>query len=237
HGHHRKVVTMGEASKFGIPLHQIPAVLEQVQRLNIRVTGLHAHSGSGVRDPSVWAQQLEQFLALLKDFPEVRVIDLGGGLGVPERRDEAPFDLDQLDDLLLALDLPEQVSLWLEPGRYLVSEAGVLLARVTQIKAKAQYAYLGADVGMNSLLRPALYGAFHDMVNLSRPELPSTECYTVVGPICESGDVLGEQRYLPPSEEGDVLLIANAGAYGRVMASHYNRREPAREVILDALDA
>ena len=107
-----------------------------------------------------------------------------------------------------------------------------MLARVTQLKSKGQYHYLGISTGMNSLIRPALYGAYHDIVNLSRLGQKADQHYRVVGPICESGDVLGESRFLPASEEGDIILIANTGAYGRVMASHYNRRSPAEEVVI-----
>jgi diaminopimelate decarboxylase/aspartate kinase len=233
YGHHRKVVTSGAGSKFGIPLHQLDRVREIAARENITIAGLHAHTGSGVSEPEVWKLQLERFLQVLPDFPDARVIDLGGGLGVPERRDQAPFDLAALDALLASLPVPDGVELWLEPGRYLVSEAGVLLARVNQTKSKGEQAYLGIEIGMNTLLRPALYGAYHDIVNLSRYGQDATRRYTVVGPICETGDILGESRYLPESQEGDVLLIANAGAYGRVMASAYNLRAPAREVVLD----
>lgn len=231
-GHHRKVVTSGAASKFGIPLHQLDEVREIAERHGITITGLHAHTGSGVSEPEVWKLQLDRFLDVLPDFPDVRVIDLGGGLGVPERRDQAPFDLGALDALLGTLPVPEGVELWLEPGRYLVSEAGILVARVTQTKSKGEQAYLGIEIGMNTLMRPALYGAYHDIVNLDRRDQPATHRYTVVGPICETGDILGESRFLPESREGDVLLIANAGAYGRVMASDYNLRAPAREVVL-----
>jgi diaminopimelate decarboxylase/aspartate kinase len=231
-GHHRKVVTSGAASKFGIPLHQLEAVRALCAAHGISVSGLHAHTGSGVADPQVWKLQLERFLELLPRFPDVQVIDLGGGLGVPERRDQAPFDLPALDRLLGSLTVPQGIALWLEPGRYLASEAGVLLARVTQMKSKGEQAYLGIEVGMNTLLRPALYGAYHDIVNLSRLGEPARQRYTVVGPICETGDILGESRFLPASQEGDVLLIANAGAYGRVMSSDYNLRAPAREVII-----
>ena len=122
--------------------------------------------------------------------------------------------------------------LWLEPGRYLVAEAGVLLARVTQIKQKGDKRYLGLEIGMNSLIRPALYGAYHPIVNLSRLHEPPTWKVDVVGPICESGDVLGHDRWMPATEVGDVLLIDNAGAYGASMASRYNLREPARELCL-----
>jgi diaminopimelate decarboxylase/aspartate kinase len=108
-----------------------------------------------------------------------------------------------------------------------------LLARVTQTKAKGGERYVGVDAGMNSLLRPALYGAHHEIVNLTRLDAAASETATIVGPICESGDVLGRDRRLPPSAEGDVLLVADAGAYGASMASRYNLREPAREILID----
>jgi diaminopimelate decarboxylase/aspartate kinase len=121
---------------------------------------------------------------------------------------------------------------WMEPGRYLVAPAGVLLARVTQLKSKGEVRYVGVSTGMNSLIRPALYGAFHEIVNLTRADEAPTELVNVVGPICESADVLGHDRLLPPTREGDVLLIANAGAYGFAMSSHYNLRDPAVELYI-----
>ena len=123
-------------------------------------------------------------------------------------------------------------ALWLEPGRFLVAEAGVLLARVTQTKGKGQVQYVGLATGMNSLIRPALYGAYHEIANLSRLGDTADQTMTVVGPICETGDTLGNDRLLPAAAAGDVMLIGNAGAYGYVMASHYNLREPAGELIL-----
>jgi diaminopimelate decarboxylase/aspartate kinase len=122
----------------------------------------------------------------------------------------------------------------MEPGRYLVADAGVLLMRVTQQKDKGGFRYLGVDTGMNSLIRPALYDAWHKIVNLSRLGEPATALYQVVGPICESGDVLGTDRRLQEAQEGDVILIAQAGAYGKVMSSHYNLRDEAHEVVIDA---
>ena len=232
YGHHKKVVTAGADSKFGISLSDVDAVLEVLSAQGARVTGLHTHTGSGVTQADAWREQLERFLEVLPKFPHVGVLDLGGGLGVPDRRGKPSFDLAgldaMLDETLGGLDL----ELWLEPGRYLVSESGVLLARVTQLKSKGQYRYLGVATGMNSLIRPALYGAYHEIVNLSRLDDSPAENYRVVGPICESGDVIGESRLLPASEEGDVVLVANAGAYGRAMASSYNLRAPSEEVIL-----
>ena len=232
YGHHRKVITSGADSKFGISLAHLEEARDRLQAQGARVVGLHAHTGSGVINAEVWREQLDRFLELLPGFPDVRVLDLGGGLGVPDRRGKPAFDLGRLDELLAETAAAHGVEIWLEPGRYLAAECGVLLTRVTQLKRKGQYHYLGVATGMNSLIRPALYGAYHDIVNLSRLDEPATTHYRVVGPICESGDVLGESRMLPESGEGDIILIANAGAYGRVMASHYNRRPPAEEVLI-----
>ena len=122
--------------------------------------------------------------------------------------------------------------LWLEPGRYIVAEAGVLVASVTQTKGKGDVRYVGIATGMNSLIRPSLYGAYHEIVNLTRFDEAANEIVNVVGPICETGDRLGSDRLLPTTREGDVLLIANAGAYGYVMSSRYNLREPAKEILV-----
>jgi diaminopimelate decarboxylase/aspartate kinase len=152
---------------------------------------------------------------------------------VPEKTGQAGIDLRALDAALA--DIKQGLGdrkLWLEPGRYVVAQAGVLLARVTQTKGKGDVQYVGVATGMNSLIRPALYGAYHDIVNLTRLGKPATELVTVVGPICETGDRLGSDRQLPPAKENDVLLIANAGAYGYAMSSRYNLREPAEEVLI-----
>jgi diaminopimelate decarboxylase/aspartate kinase len=170
---------------------------------------------------------------LAEAFSRIESLDIGGGLGVPARPDEAPLDLVVLGEMLGEVKRAyPQFKLWLEPGRYLVADAGVLLARVTQTKRKGSVRYVGVDAGMNSLIRPALYEAWHEIVNLSRLDESGGELVQVVGPICESGDVLGSNRRLPPCREGDVILIAQAGAYGAVMASHYNLRAPAEEVVL-----
>ena len=155
-------------------------------------------------------------------FPQARIFDLGGGLGVPDRQGGRALDLAALDAALQSVRAGlDGIELWLEPGRYVVAEAGVLLARVTQLKAKGGSAYVGIATGMNSLIRPALYGAHHDIVNLSRLDDTALGVFDVVGPICESGDFLGHDRALPQAtREGDVLLIATAGAYGAAMASH-----------------
>lgn len=232
-GHHQHVHTAGVQSKFGIGLEDMERLRAEVRRLDLQVTGLHVHGGSGIRDAMHWQRVAVGLVEAANALPDVRVLDLGGGLGVPEREGDAPLDLATLDKALAEVRaaLPD-CQFWLEPGRFLVSEAGVLLARVTQTKSKAGVRFVGVATGMNSLIRPALYGAYHRIVNLTRLEETGCELVTVVGPICESGDRLGRDRLLPETREGDVLLIANAGAYGHAMSSRYNLREPAEELMI-----
>jgi diaminopimelate decarboxylase/aspartate kinase len=233
HGHHAHVRTAGVHSKFGVPLFEVEELERLARALGARIVGLHAHTGSGNFGIDTWIEVAETLARVAARFPEVAVLDLGGGLGVPDGPSRLPVDILALDRALAEFRTRAPAfELWLEPGRYLVAAAGVLLARVTQLKGKGQVQYVGVATGMNSLIRPALYGAHHEIVNLTRLAEPATETYEVVGPICESADVLGHDRQLPPTREGDVLLIATAGAYGHSMSSRYNLREPAEELLL-----
>lgn len=233
HGHHQHVRTGGTHSKFGIPLFEMDELARAAESAAARVVGLHAHTGSGNFEIQGWVETATSLAEAAAAFPEATVLDVGGGLGVPDRPGRLPADLEALDAALSGFrSAHPRFELWFEPGRYVVAPAGVLLARVTQLKGKGDFRYLGVATGMNSLIRPALYGAYHEIVNLTRLGEPGEHVFTVVGPICESGDVLGRDRVLPPSREGDVLLIANAGAYGHAMSSHYNLRAPAEEIAL-----
>ncbi|WP_376694063.1 bifunctional aspartate kinase/diaminopimelate decarboxylase [Wenzhouxiangella sp. EGI_FJ10409] len=234
-GHHKLVRTAGSHSKFGIPLGELERAQTLCRAHDIRIRGLHAHTGSGIMHPDNWHRSLETLGEAARRIETVEIINLGGGLGVPDRADELPLDMTAMDGGLAELkrQLPRSVRVWIEPGRYVVSPAGVLLARVTQTKGKGDVRYIGVATGMNSLIRPALYGAWHEIVNLSRLDESGEHVYNVVGPVCESGDILGLDRLLPRSNEGDVLLIANTGAYGAAMASRYNLREPAEELVID----
>ena len=233
-GHHEKVRTGGPGSKFGLPPEELDELRGALEAAGARIVGLHAHLGSGILEPTAWAV-LARLLASLaaRAGGGLRWIDLGGGLGVPERPGQPELDLAAMQAGLapIAAALPG-VELRLEPGRYLVAEAGVLVAPVTQVRRKGRAVYVGVATGMNSLIRPALYGAWHPIVNLTRHPAPADVFAQVVGPICESGDVLGRDRWLAAPTPGDVLLIGNAGAYGHAMASHYNLRPPADEVVL-----
>ncbi|MEM7084164.1 MAG: bifunctional aspartate kinase/diaminopimelate decarboxylase [Pseudomonadota bacterium] len=232
-GHHELVRTAGAQSKFGIPLFELEELQTLAKQFDVRIKGIHAHSGSGIMESGNWRQVGRVLSAAAARFPEVEIIDLGGGLGIPEKPGDPPLDMVNVDRALTTLrEEYSDYRFWMEPGRFIVAEAGALLARVTQTKGKGDVQYVGVATGMNSLIRPALYGAYHPIVNLSRLADTPSERYTVVGPNCETGDRLGLDRALPSCQTGDVLLIANAGAYGYAMSSRYNLREPAQEFLL-----
>ncbi len=232
-GHHRHVRTAGAHSKFGVPVEQVETFARLARAAGAVIVGLHAHSGSGIFDVGNWEGHASLLAEIARQLPDVRYLDVGGGLGVPERAEQAEFDLAALDAALeKARAGAPRLELWLESGRYVVAASGVLLARVTQVKSKGGLQYVGVATGMNSLIRPALYGAYHEILNLSRLGAGDAQIVNVVGPICESGDILGHDRLLPQAKEGDILLVANAGAYGRVMSSRYNLREPAEEICI-----
>jgi diaminopimelate decarboxylase/aspartate kinase len=233
-GHHQHVRTAGVQSKFGVPLADLDELESLARAAQVRITGLHAHTGSGIFNVANWTETGSLLAQLAERFPDVRVVDLGGGIGVPEHVGHAELDMTALERGIAGLKKRfPRIGIWMEPGRFLVARAGVLLGVVTQLKGKGEVRYVGIATGMNSLIRPALYGAHHEIVNLTRLDEAATQMVNVVGPICESADQLGVDRWLPPTRDGDVLLIATCGAYGFAMASHYNLRPPAREFLIE----
>jgi diaminopimelate decarboxylase/aspartate kinase len=234
-GHHEKVRTGGKLAKFGLAADALPDMLEAVRAAGARIAVLHAHVGSGITDVTHWPEVYAQLAELAEGIGGVSAIDVGGGLGIPYEPDGEAFDVEAFGRAMAQIKAAwPQYALWIEPGRYLVAEAGVLLARVTQLTEKLGLRRVGVDAGMNALLRPALYEAWHEISNLSRGEDGPLLDFDVVGPICESGDVLGRRRALPAAtRESDVLVIADAGAYGRVMASRYNLRALPQEEVLE----
>ncbi|MGV3740492.1 MAG: bifunctional aspartate kinase/diaminopimelate decarboxylase [Gammaproteobacteria bacterium] len=231
-GHHKFVCTGGNESKFGIAPNNVERATALLKQHKLEVVGLHTHSGSGILSVELWQDTASMLIEQIKRFPKVRFINLGGGLGITEKPGQKPLDLADLDKRLLSVKASHpKIELWLEPGRYFVAESGVLLAKVTQCKEKGKVRFVGIETGMNSLIRPMLYGAYHPIVNLTRLNEPNTGFAHIVGPICESGDTLGYDRILPDTVESDVMLIANAGAYGYCMSSSYNLRPPAQELI------
>ncbi|BCT92879.1 aspartate kinase [Lysobacter helvus] len=233
-GHHAKVKTGGVAAKFGLSLQRFDEFVALARTLDVRISALHAHLGSGIDDPQHWRGVYAELAGLADSVGTVETIDIGGGLPIAYTPDAEDFDLAAwragLDEIRAAYP---RFALAIEPGRFLVAECGVLLLHATQVVEKDGVRRVGCDAGMNALARPAMYEAYHGIHNLTRLADADTMNCDVVGPICESGDVLGHARPLPRATvEGDVILVADAGAYGMAMASTYNLRAlPAEDTI------
>lgn len=230
-GHHDHVVTGGPGAKFGVPLDRAADAYARGRELGLAVTGLHMHIGSGIRDPEPileGAAVLAELVGRLRsrDHP-VELVDVGGGWGVPYRPGDSGMDVGALADGVRGR-LPDDVRLTVEPGRYLVAESTVLVTRVTAVEPP----FVGVDAGMNTHLRPALYDAHHHVSSLEEREGPGRTVH-VVGPVCETADVLGRDRVLPAPRAGDLLAVHTVGAYGSVMASRYNGRPLPGEVLVD----
>ena len=232
-GHHEHVVTGGNFSKFGIPINDIEKVNEYSKKYNINIKGLHSHNGSGIKDISSWINTANILLEIANKFPSIKIINLGGGIPIKEKLNEDNFDFNKFQNSLNKIKKDFLgYEMWLEPGRYIVGESGVILSHVTQTKKKQKHFYIGLGIGMNVLIRPPLYDAYHEIINLTKYKERNTIIASIVGPICESGDKLGKDRNLPYTNEGDVMLIANAGAYVRSMSSNYNLRDIPKELLL-----
>ena len=236
-GHHEKVRT-GANAKFGIPIERVPD-LAATWAAEFDLVGVHAHAGSGISGDDLAAHRelVSRMGDLARDVESragsLEFVTVGGGFGVPYREDDPPLDLDAVADATRAALGPTDATLSVEPGRYVVADAGVLLTRVNTVKQARDATVVGVDAGMTSLLRPAMYDAYHAIRNLSadaaggsRETIP----VTVAGPICESADVLCEQRPLSRPDRGDVLAVGNAGAYGYEMSNTYNSRPRPAEV-------
>lgn len=233
-GHHEKVET-GSAAKFGVPVDSVGDVVAAA-RADFDLVGLHAHAGSGIHgedDLAAHREFLAQMADLAAEHGPVEYVNVGGGIGVPYHEDEPPLDLDgvaeAVRDELGILD----ATLALEPGRYVVADAAVLVTRVHTVKETPDELVAGVDAGMTDLLRPAMYDAYHPIRSMEPdPADRETDSVTVAGPICESGDVFCEDRSLPTPERGDILALGNAGAYGYEMASTYNSQPRPADVTL-----
>lgn len=236
-GSHKSVQTAGVHVKFGILPEDLPEVLSIARQGKLSIVGIHEHTGSGIVDPADYLKGAQKLLELLKpeDFPSLRFVDFGGGLGVPYRPDSEELPVEELGKRLSALfkefceGFGRELSLWMEPGKFLAAQCGTLLVEVTTLRDNRGKLIAGVDSGFSHLIRPVLYGAYHRIDNLSNPSgTPRT--YDVVGNICETGDYFAEDRAIPEIREGDILAIRTAGAYGASMASLYNLRPLPGEV-------
>jgi diaminopimelate decarboxylase len=235
-GGNERISTGHIDSKFGISIHQMRHVERIVATHKLRVDGLHMHTGSDILDTEVFLRAAELLLETAAQFPGLRFLDLGSGFKVPYRPDDIATDVEdlgqRLGDRIIQFNAKRDtpVELWFEPGKFLVSEAGVLLVSVDLIKQTTATVFAGVNSGLNHLIRPMLYGSYHGILNVSRPE-GKRRIYTVVGYICET-DTFAWDRLLPEMQEGDVLAFLNAGAYGFSMASNYNSRPRPAEVFV-----
>lgn len=253
-GHHADVVTAGGGVKFGIDLAEVADVRMMVGDAGRRITGLHAHIGSGVDTVDPLLASARVLLDLSADFPDLAFINFGGGISVPYKPNEPEFPLDEYGAGLAAMAGPllrsRGLQAILEPGRYVVAESGLLLARVTSRRISGGSFWAGVDSGFNHLARPSKYGAYHHIVNASRGSAASLRAtfdatqldddVIVAGNICESGDVFTRRpdgtpitRRVDRTQVGDLLALCDAGAYGFSMASNYNARLLPPEVLVD----
>jgi len=237
-GGNLKISTGHSKSKFGIPVAQLPDVKKLVAQYNLRITGLHIHTGSEITDVDVFRKMADILFDWASQFPDVQVLDFGGGFKVPYKEGDKETDVNALGAAIneafrtFRENTGRNLEMWIEPGKFLVSEAGYLITEVTVVKNNPNITFVGVNSGLNHLIRPMMYDAYHEIVNVSNPSAPK-KTYTVVGNICET-DTLGADRELNEVREGDLLVLKNAGAYGYAMASNYNSRlRPAEVLVLN----
>ena len=236
-GGNLKISTGHEKSKFGIPIDQVDLLKNIVQDNNIRIKALHIHTGSDIKDADVFVHGIKVLSELVPHFPELEVIDLGGGFKVPYEPDDEETDIPWIAGKLKKfleshIFNGRKFQLWFEPGKYLVSECGYLVTKVNVIKNNGVQIFVGVDTGLNHLIRPMMYDAYHHISNISNP-LAEEKVYNVTGYICET-DTFASDRLLHEVREGDYLVFHNAGAYGFEMASNYNSRyKPAEVLVID----
>ncbi len=242
-GHHQHVITGGPNSKFGIYVTQGEALRAALQAHRLRLIGVHTHIGSGILRTDDMLQAMEITLEAAARFPGLEFIDFGGGFGIPYSAAEKPLPMEELgsamaerfEEFRRAYGSP--VGMKLEPGRFLVAQSGTLLTRVTSVKTTPAHTFVGTDSGFNHLIRPAFYGAYHEIANASAMDA-DPQPVVVAGNICESGDVFTqsgegpEDRLLAQPEPGHLLGICDAGAYGMVLSSQYNLRPRPAEVLV-----
>jgi diaminopimelate decarboxylase len=234
-GGNLKISTGHEKSKFGIPIEQLDLLRNIVTENNIRIKALHIHTGSDIKDADIFVHGIKVLSEIVQYFPDLKVIDLGGGFKVPYEPEDEETDISWIAGKLKKyLDAHvfngRKFELWFEPGKYLVSECGYLITRVNVIKNNGAQIFAGVNSGLNHLIRPMMYDAYHHIVNISNPN-GEEKAYNVTGYICET-DTLAADRLLHEVREGDYLVLFNAGAYGFEMSSNYNSRYKPAEVMV-----
>lgn len=225
-------------SKFGISILQMKHVHKVVEAYQLDITGLHVHTGSDILDADVFLKGAEILFDAAREFKDLRFLDFGGGFKVAYKPGDISTDIKDVGNRVseafkkFCAEYGRELEIWFEPGKFLVSEAGTLLVKANVIKSTPASTFVGVDSGLNHLIRPMMYDAYHSVENISKLEGPE-RVYTIVGYICET-DTIAADRKLKEVQEGDVIAIKNAGAYGFSMASNYNSRlKPAEVLLLD----
>ncbi len=242
-GHHDHCITGGPLSKFGIMEEEAVRVYNLAKDLGFKPVGIHTHIGSGILDPEPFmlaVKALMDIASRVKEGTGIKFdfIDFGGGIGIPYTPDESRLDIKTFAEKITNLykdKLNEyglgKPTMCIEPGRYLVGDASILLTKVNTIK-QSYRKFIGVDAGFNTLLRPTMYGSYHHVVSANNPLAEPTQKIDIAGDVCESGDLFARDRPMPDIEEGEVLAILNAGAYAFSMSSQYNSRPKAAEVLV-----
>ncbi|TMI62964.1 MAG: diaminopimelate decarboxylase [Bacteroidetes bacterium] len=236
-GGNLKISTGHAESKFGVPLENIDEVLKVIKDNNIFIRTLHIHTGSEIKDVEVFAKGIEVLFEVTKHFPELEVLDLGGGFKVPYKAGEKGTNIEKLGKKVkeefewFGKNNGKHLQVWFEPGKYIVSECGYFITQVNVIKPAGEITFAGVNSGLNHLIRPMFYDAYHEIENISNPG-GEKKIYNVVGNICET-DTFASHRQLPETREGDLLIFRNAGAYCFEMASNYNSRYKPAEVLFE----
>ena len=236
-GGNLKISTGHDKSKFGIPAKQINELKAIQEKYKINIATLHIHTGSEIKDVAVFLQSAVVFENLLPHFPSVNILDFGGGFKVPYQANEKGTDIALLGSEVnkimeqLSAKFGRNLTAWFEPGKYLVSEAGFFITKVNVLKQSGDISFAGINSGLNHLIRPMFYDAYHHIDNLTAPD-KAVKNYAVVGNICET-DTFAWDRPLPTIEEGDLLVFYNAGAYGYEMSSNYNARYKPAQVLFE----
>ena len=242
-GHHDHCITGGVMSKFGIMDNEAVEVYEMAKELGFNPIGMHSHIGSGILDPEPFKLAIESTMDIAgKVHQEAGIdfefVDFGGGVGIPYTPEENIVDLDKFAEVNVGLfkEKLEQYdmgnpAMYLEPGRYIVGDASVLLVTVNSVK-QSYRKFIGVDAGFHTLLRPAMYDSYHHIVVANKMDAENTQEVDIAGNVCESGDLFARDRPMPEVEEGDLLGILNAGAYGFTMSSNYNSRPLTSEVLV-----
>lgn len=231
-----KISTGHSNSKFGISVNQLDEIQALVKQYQIPVIGLHIHTGSDIKETEAFLQTAEVLFNTAIHFENLKFIDFGSGFKVAYKEGDVVTNVEELGGRLtkafneFCVRYGRRLELWLEPGKFLVSEAGTLLTKVNVVKPTPTVVFAGVDSGLNHLIRPMMYDAYHHLVNVSNPT-GAEKKYTVVGYICET-DTFGSDRVLNEVREGDIIAMKNAGAYGFTMSSNYNSRPRPAEVLV-----